>query len=390
MDRHAYVQQMRTPAYSFAATMRLPKVAFRICGVAGLVFGGPLALWLAVHRGLSPWIELTLIAVAVSMLLAVPLAVKVFTGVDGFVFYRDVICIFAAVALTLRWLHQPVLPYLDVTIAGASLFHAWGRIGCLLSGCCYGRPSRLGIRYTHAHAEMGFPMQLTGVRLFPIQAVESAWIVCLAAGAAWMVVRHSLPGFVFADYVAGYALGRFFFEFARGDADRPYFLGFSQAQWISLLLTLGASLLGGARFPQHAIWFPAPFMLLVVSMALVALARKLEKTPCFELLHPGHTEELAELVRRTASPSQPARPPLRTSPRQPAIKVKQTSLGIRISAGEVVHDGVTFRHYCLSKEGEPLSPKGVNLLARQISLLQHDGAPYRPVPGKNDVIHLLF
>lgn len=368
-----------------------PDNSFKVCGAAGLLFGGPLAIWLALQRGLFPWIETALIAVAVGMLLATPLTVKVFTGRDGFVFYRDVICILAGVTLTLRWLHQPVLPYLDVTIAGAGLFHAWGRIGCLLAGCCYGRPCWLGIRYTRAHAEMGFPLQLTGVRLFPIQAVESAWILILATAATWMtIVRHSVPGSAFAAYVAGYAVGRFFFEFARGDAERPYFLGFSEAQWISLLLTLGLSLLGRAGFPRHSIWLFAPFVLLAVSMALVALARKFQKTPRFELLHPRHTAEIAELLRRTASPPQPARPLLRTPPRQPAIKVKRTSLGVRISAGEVTHDGVTFRHYCLSKEGKPLSPKGVNLLAREISLLQHDGAPYRPVPGKNDVIHLLF
>jgi prolipoprotein diacylglyceryltransferase len=360
-----------------------------MCGVVGLALGGPMALWLARRHGLSPWIELALIAVAVAMLLAVPLAVKVFTGIDGFVFYRDVICILAAVALTLRWLHQPVLPYLDVTIAGAGLFHAWGRIGCLLSGCCYGRPSRLGIRYTHAHAEMGFPTQLTGVRLFPIQAVESLWILCLASGAVWMILRNSRPGSVFAAYVAGYALGRFFFEFARGDADRPYFVGFSQAQWISLVLTFGVGLLGGAEFPRHSIWLSAPFLLLAVSMAVVALARRFETMPRFELLDPRLIVEIADLVRRP--PSQPsARGPQRRSLSQCAVEVKRTSVGVRVSVGEIPCGGVNLRHYCLSKDGELLSPKATQLLARQISLIQHDGAPFHTVHLPSGVIHLLF
>lgn len=366
-----------------------PKNPFKLCGVCGLILGGPLTLWLAVRRDLSPWIELALIAVAVGMLLAVPLVVRVFTGIHGFVFYRDVICIFAAVALTLRWLHRPVLPYLDVTIAGAGLFHAWGRIGCLLSGCCYGRPSRLGIRYTHAHVEMGFPTQLTGVRLFPIQAVESAWVVSLASGAAWMVLRNSPPGSVFAAYGASYALGRFFFEFARGDNDRPYFVGFSQAQWISLLLTLGVSLSGRTGFPQHAIWFSAPFVLLAVSMSLVAVARKFETMPRFELLHPRHIEEIAELVRRPPSPPSAPRP-LRPSPSRYAVDVKRTSLGIHISVGEAVCGDVNLRHYCVSKQGEPLSWKAAHLLARQISLMRHDGASFRTVHRRSGVFHILF
>src|SRR5947209_7114061 len=111
------------PIRHFFHTMLLPEHAFKVCGAFGLLLGGPLALWLTVYCGLLPWIEVALVAVAVGMLLLTPLAVKVVTGRDGFVFYRDVICIFTAVWAVLRWLHQPMLPYLDVTIAGAGLFH---------------------------------------------------------------------------------------------------------------------------------------------------------------------------------------------------------------------------------------------------------------------------
>jgi hypothetical protein len=226
---------------------------------------------------------------------------------------------------------------------------------------------------------MGFPTQLTGIRLFPIQAVESAWIFSLASGASWMVLRHSPPGSVFAVYVAGYALGRFFFEFARGDKDRPYHAGFSQAQWISLLLTLGVSVLGRARFPQHSIWFSVPLILLAVSMAMVAVARKFDSMPRFDLLHPRHIEEIAELVRRPSSP-----------PSQRAVEVKRTSLGIRISVGEVHCDDVNLLHYCLSKDGEPLSRKAAHLLARQISLMRHHGAHFRTMHRQSGVFHILF
>lgn len=370
--------------------MKFHQISFQLCGALGLLCGGPLAIRLALARGLSPWIEAVLIAVALSMLLATPLAMKVLTGRESLVLYRDGICIFAAVALTLRWLHQPVLPYLDITTAGAALFHAWGRIGCLLSGCCYGRPSRLGVRYAAAHAELGFPLQLTGVRLFPIQGVESAWALCLAAGAVWSIAKHFPPGSAFALYIAGYALGRFFLEFARGDADRRYVLGFSHAQWISLLLCVGLSLAGRANSPRDSIWLSAPFVVLAVSMALAALAGKFGKPPGLGLAHPRHTAELAELVRRVTPPARAEQRPLQTSGRRPAIRVNQTSLGVRISVGETLRDGLNILHYCLSKEGEPLSRKDANLLARQISLLRHDGAPFQSVHGKNGVIHLLF
>ena len=206
----------------------------------------------------------------------------------------------------------------------------------------------------------------------------------------WSIAKHFPPGSAFALYIAGYALGRFFLEFARGDADRRYVLGFSHAQWISLLLCVGLSLAGRANSPRDSIWLSAPFVVLAVSMALAALAGKFGKPPGLGLAHPRHTAELAELVRRVTPPARAEQRPLQTSGRRPAIRVNQTSLGVRISVGETLRDGLNILHYCLSKEGEPLSRKDANLLARQISLLRHDGAPFQSVHGKNGVIHLLF
>jgi Prolipoprotein diacylglyceryl transferase len=368
--------------------MRIPEIAFRLCGVAGLLLGAPLAISLALHRGLSPWKEAVLIAVAVGALLATPLAVKVFTGVDGFVFYRDVICIFTVVWVTLRCLHQPVLPYLDVTLAGAGVFHAWGRLGCLLSGCCFGRPWKAGVRYGHAHAEMGFPEQLVGVRLFPIQAVESAWIACLAASAAFLIYRHSLPGAGFAFYVCGYACGRFCFEFARGDKDRPYWKGFSQAQWISLLLTLGISAAEfSGRLPRSK-WSAFAFVPLALAMLLLGIARQFWTRDRFELFRSSHVQELAQALRRLQlSPEASAALPRWT---RTAVTVSQTSLGLRLSAGQLNDGGSRLQHYSLSREGRPLSLRNTRLLARQISRLQHNCADFQVAEGHHGVMHVFF
>ena len=371
--------------------MLRPKNAFKICGVAGLLLGGPLALWLTLHLGLSPWIEITLIAVAVLMLLATPLVVKVLTGVDGFVFYRDVICIFASVWLTLRWLHQPVLPHLDVTIAGAGVFHACGRLGCLLSGCCFGRPSRIGVRYQDAHAEMGFPSQLVGVRLFPVQAAESAWILTLVACATLHILRYARPGSAFAFYVCGYAMGRFFFEFARGDAERPYWKGFSQAQWISLLLTLGVNVAQFIKILPRSSWHENAFALLALTMFLVSIVRRLSTNERFALLHPRHIHELAQALHRM-SPSLRGYAVSSTSARAHAhITVSQTSLGLRLSASEIAaRSGDNLLHYCVSREGTPLSPRSAHLLAHLISCLRHDSAAFEVSPGNHGIMHILF
>lgn len=370
--------------------MRLPEHSFQLCGVAGLLLGAPLAIWLALYSGLSPWVEVALIAVAVSMLLAVPLAVKVLTGEDGFVFYRDVICIFAAVWLTLCWLHQPVLPYLDVTIAGAGAFHACGRLGCLLSGCCFGRPSKIGVCYGHAHAEMGFPSQLVGVRLFPIQAVESVWIQALVGGATLHILRHAAPGSAFAFYVSGYALGRFLIEFGRGDAVRPYWRGFSQSQWISVLLSAAVNAGGFTAALPRSNWNACVLAFLVLAMFALSVARRLGRGERFELLHPRHIHELANAIERVAPLAAGAAPVSRSEHRRPHITIAQTSLGVRLSAGEIAGNGSQLRHYCLSREGAPLSPRAARLLAFQISRLRHHSDCFQVAQGNQGIVHILF
>ena len=106
-------------------------------------------------------------------------------------------------------------------------------------GCCHGRPHRWGVCYREEHAAVGFTPYFVGVRLFPIQAVESLWVFCIVTTGVTFVLNGRPAGAALAWYVVTYDLGRFCFEFLRGDPDRPYLWGFSQPQWISLLLMCG-------------------------------------------------------------------------------------------------------------------------------------------------------
>lgn len=351
----------------------------------GLLLGAPLAIELAFQRGLSLWIELLLIAVAVSMLLLVPLTVKVFTGKEGFVFYRDVICIFAAVSAVLHWLHRPVLAYLDITIAAAGVFHACGRIGCLLSSCCHGRPSRWGIRYGQAHVDMGFTPQLIGVRLFPIQAVESFFILCLSIMATIFILGKNPPGMAFAFYVSGYAFVRFWTELARGDLDRPYLFGFSQAQWISVLLAFGVASAGYLGVLPASRWHLAVAADLVLSVGMITTWRRLERTRSFELLRPHHLLELADGLRHLALCFHKD-----NHEHKNRIDVLETSLGFRISAGEIARESTRIRHYSLSRSTSPLDFRTARILANEISLLEHSPRPFKLIPGRRGIFHLLI
>jgi phosphatidylglycerol:prolipoprotein diacylglycerol transferase len=97
----------------------------------------------------------------------------------------------------------PAGTVLDVTAPALLIGMAVGRVGCLLGGCCVGRPtrSRWGVWSSNRHV---------GVRRIPVQLMESALAGALAlltvpAVLAW---GTSSDGAVFVAAVAAYTAGR--------------------------------------------------------------------------------------------------------------------------------------------------------------------------------------
>src|SRR5262249_1709975 len=138
---------------------------FQICGIAG--YGASLVLSeaLALHTGLSTGIVKALAIVAIATFLGVITATKILVGEERIIYYHHEIGIVLISTVFLWAAQRPLLPYLDIVILGIGTFLACGRIGCLLVGCCHGRPWRWGVRYGAEHADAGFPPYLVGVRL---------------------------------------------------------------------------------------------------------------------------------------------------------------------------------------------------------------------------------
>jgi hypothetical protein len=131
---------------------------------------------LVTYLGLSPLVLVWLVLTAVLTFLALAMVTKIITGEENLIYYHHEIAVMVVAACLLNLLYQPVLPYLDITILGLGTFLAFGRVGCLMVGCCHGRPHGRGVCYRAEHAAAGFTPYLVGVRLFPIQAVESVWV----------------------------------------------------------------------------------------------------------------------------------------------------------------------------------------------------------------------
>jgi len=132
----------------------------------------------------------------------------------------------------------------------------FGRMGCLLAGCCFGKPtgSSLGLVFppNSPASESEFKAGLlksiseSSLHVHPTQIYESGASFAIAALLILYVHgRKRYDGQVFLAFVALYAAVRFALEFLRSD-DRGGFFGLSTSQLIGLLL-IGA-VFAGHRF----------------------------------------------------------------------------------------------------------------------------------------------
>lgn len=127
---------------------------------------------------------------------------------------------------------------LDVFAVCVPLFHTFGRIGCFLGGCCYGIESKFGFT---AHNDL-LP-EMSGVNRFPIALVESLFNLILFIILLYLFNKKSLHGKLIYLYTLIYAIGRFIFEFFRGDVIRGVFFHLSTSQWISIVFFISSSVI---------------------------------------------------------------------------------------------------------------------------------------------------
>ena len=108
---------------------------------------------------------------------------KVWNG--GLVYYGGLIGASLAIVIHTRIKKVPLWKVADVLAPSISLGYAFGRIGCLMNGCCYGRQCDLPWAITFpAGAKNGPP---AGVPLHPTQLYESLLSLGLYVFLAWRI-----------------------------------------------------------------------------------------------------------------------------------------------------------------------------------------------------------
>lgn len=154
----------------------------------------------------------------------------------GLVYYGGFMGATAAGLIYIWWKKMPLWKTADVIAPSIALGSFFGRAGCLLNGCCYGRPTNLpwAITFTNPQAQelSGTPLN---VPLHPTEIYAGLLNLLLYLFLAWLFRRKKFDGEVFATYLICYAIARSVVECFRGDYSAlHYHLGLSPAQWISV------------------------------------------------------------------------------------------------------------------------------------------------------------
>jgi phosphatidylglycerol:prolipoprotein diacylglycerol transferase len=156
----------------------------------------------------------------------------------GGVFYGGLLLAVPVAWWYLRRHRMPVWAACDAFAPGIALGHAIGRLGCLMAGCCYGKPTDMpwGIVFTNtfAAANVGTPLD---VHLHPTQLYESFAELGILLVLLGMERRgRGFSGRTFWLYVLLYGVSRFVTEFYRGDPRGMVLDAVSTSQFVSALI----------------------------------------------------------------------------------------------------------------------------------------------------------
>ena len=158
---------------------------------------------------------------------------------DGFVVYGGIIGGILSGWLYCRSKKINFWKYFDLVMPSVALAQGFGRIGCLLAGCCYGRETNSIFSITFQNSDFA----PNHVALIPTQ-IYSSVLDFLHFGILLYIARHKKKdGQVAACYLIFYSIGRFVLEFFRGDLIRGSVGILSTSQFISLFILVAGILI---------------------------------------------------------------------------------------------------------------------------------------------------
>lgn len=166
---------------------------------------------------------------------------------SGFVVYGGIVGGILAVWTYCHIRKISFLNYLDLMIPSVAIAQGFGRIGCLLAGCCYGRETDWAIGIIFHNSTIA----PNGIRLFPTQIVSSIGDFAIAFLLLIYAKKERKAGKVGALYLMLYSAGRFMIEFLRSDYRGSVGI-LSTSQLIALIIfAVGIVMFSIDKFPRR-------------------------------------------------------------------------------------------------------------------------------------------
>jgi len=168
----------------------------------------------------------------------------------GLIYYGGFIGACLAIVVFARIRGENIRTLLDFVVPAVPLAHAFGRIGCLLNGCCYGTEydGLFAVRYPAQSYSWKIQVDAGEISRFtlhslpvhPVQLYEVAFNLVLYLFLVWAYRHRKWNGSIAAFYLLTYPFARFWLEFLRGD-ERMRYMGLSVAQLVSILLFISGA-----------------------------------------------------------------------------------------------------------------------------------------------------
>lgn len=151
----------------------------------------------------------------------------------GFVVYGGIIGGALSLMAYCRYKKLDTWAYIDLLVPAVAMAQGFGRIGCFLAGCCYGKETDcfLGVVFKNSKYAPN------NVKLLPSQLFSSAGDFLLAAFLFWYSSRNPRKGKTSILYLMLYSVGRFLVEFTRNDPRGSVGI-FSTSQFIGMIVFL--------------------------------------------------------------------------------------------------------------------------------------------------------
>lgn len=157
---------------------------------------------------------------------------------NGFVVYGGILGGILVAWLYCRHKKADFLKYFDLAMPSVALAQGFGRIGCFLAGCCYGRETDSPIGMVFADS----PFAPRDTAVIPTQLISSIGDFGIALALILIARKRPRDGMVGSWYLLLYGVGRFLVEFLRDDP-RGSVGVFSTSQFISIFIVAAGILL---------------------------------------------------------------------------------------------------------------------------------------------------